>query len=293
MAFTAAFTAALQSVSNAFKVGLPAAQIANTITGYDKLKDIMPQMRYIDDFKDIVSDTFVPKNPNYVITLTKKTNDGDLRVRGTMPKDFTLQHQNDGTELSTLAANLIPSQVAGLMEGLGRAATIGLALNGTNLTRFGNFYLWTGSHPLQFNLSLRFDAYKNPKTEVIGPVQTLLHMAAGKAVGPALQSPWPSLKDVMAAGKSSQNFLLGLNNCITIDIGTHTRLAGMVIDAIGWKWAARAHRGTGLPIYAEAEIQFRSIIGYSQDEYLTAFGGSRFTTQREGTINERADRRAG
>ena len=128
---------------------------------------------------------------------------------------------------------------------------------------------------MEFPLTLRFDAYKDPMREVIDPVQTLFQMAAPKITGLAMESPWPTLKDVAAAA-TSDKFLLTLNNAITLRAGKHTTVAGLVIQSLALKYASRAERKTGLPIYAEVDITLRSVLSYSKAEYLTMFGGTGF-----------------
>jgi hypothetical protein len=201
---------------------------------------------------------------------------GNSTVIANAPSDFELSLQNNYTSLmdiisTTLGSALMPTdgKLAALATGAGIASGYGQPIA-------ASVQVWTGITPLSFTLPLSFRAYKDPKTEVIDPLRTLLKMSSPAKVagGAFMRAPGPNLWNILEGLKGSAQgaaFLLNLPNAITMYFGRNIVVPGLVVDNIAVKMYNRAERKSGLPIACEVTVGLRTIVAYSGDDVLAAF----------------------
>lgn len=223
------------------------------------------------------SKAYVTSNSKYRVILVQNTSSmGNSTVIANAPSDFELSLQNNYTSLmdiisTTLGSALMPTdgKLAALATGAGIASGYGQPIA-------ASVQVWTGITPLSFTLPLSFRAYKDPKTEVIDPLRTLLKMSSPAKVagGAFMRAPGPNLWNILEGLKGSAQgaaFLLDLPNAITMYFGRNIVVPGLVVDNIAVKMYNRAERKSGLPIACEVTVGLRTIVAYSGDDVLAAF----------------------
>ena len=223
------------------------------------------------------SKAYVTSNSKYRVILVQNTSSlGNSTVIANAPSDFELSLQNNYISLmdiisTTLGSALMPTdgKLAALATGAGIASGYGQPIA-------ASVQVWTGITPSSFTLPLSFRAYKDPKTEVIDPLRTLLKMSSPAKVagGAFMRAPGPNLWNILEGLKGSAQgaaFLLNLPNAITMYFGRNIVVPGLVVDNIAVKMYNRAERKSGLPIACEVTVGLRTIVAYSGDDVLAAF----------------------
>lgn len=157
------------------------------------------------------------------------------------------------------------------------------AFTGSTFNRAASIQVWIGTVPLDFTLPLSFRAYRDPLTEVMQPLVNIIQMASPKdagvgVLGDKLSSPGPSPWDLLNAykngglGVTSYQMLLSLDKAITMQIGRYTQVPGLIITGLSVKFGTRADRKSGLPIAAEATLNMKTVVSFSQQDVLSIFG---------------------
>lgn len=200
---------------------------------------------------------FVAKgsNPNYFVDI--RCFSKGLHIVADMPEQTIVS-------LSAEWENRLPSSTAAdAVPGAGRAAAAGASTNA--VAQFATQQIWMNSTPVEFSISLLFDAEVDAKTEVNDPMarlETLVlpQVADRRGFFGTLVSPGPS------RGSSG-------GSPVDIKIGQTLSLPNAIVTSVSNTYDNRLD-ANGYPIAGESEITIRAPHLYSDKEWLALRGVS-------------------
>ena len=189
-------------------------------------------------------------------------------IKGLMQESFKI---NTGSDWSSLVPTNFGVLVNSITQALG---------NRTLLTKWMTRRMWVGSKPLNFSITLKFNAVRDEWSEVVRPCLRLQQMALPSLPGktgsaimdslPLIQPPGPSpfdLGNVLTLTPGEQpyqespslvnNVFTGRGDQIIIEIGKFLRFNNVILTNVDVTYASRMSK-MGFPISSVAVVRFET-----------------------------------
>ncbi|SRR6266481_891034 len=200
------------------------------------------------------------KNPNYLLAITQQ--DTGISIRANLPENFVI---STGSQWESRMANL--SSVKNLIENNAPGATKLLASGALFATNFDpiiqslTFQSWQSSAPIEFNMSIQFDAQTDPKEDIIKPMAMLQAMSlpyiTGDGSAGILLPPGPSPAFPNRAR-------------ISVRLGRMMYIHSVVLKSVTNSVDTRFDKN-GQPISGQSEITFATINTPSSQDVTTFY----------------------
>lgn len=198
------------------------------------------------------------QNPNYVAYISCESL--GMEIMADIPEQFSISVQND-------FESRLPYSLADAFSRiplLGGVAENIQAVSGLN-AQFQDlsYQMWMGTTPLEFSLTLLFDAENSAIDDVFKPINALMGMAlpGNQGVGPTtvLTAPGP-----IRGGTSG-------DGSVTIRVGRMFTFEHCAIVSATENIESRLEK-SGYPIAAELEVTIRTGMVYGKADWLKAAG---------------------
>lgn len=195
-------------------------------------------------------------NPSYQITILYE--DEEIAV-ASMPEQIFMA---SGSEWEPRMAGTLRSFLESQLGGLSRTATTGAlaSVNFDIVVQSLTYQVWRSSAPIEFNLTLLFDAYKDSIAEVVKPMKTLKEYSLPFAWAEnrdLLMPPGPSVVDPNRAR-------------ISLRIGRFIYIHSVILVNVNNTFDTRLDKNSQ-PISGQSEVTIRTISTPSRQDVSTFF----------------------